>query len=119
MATLAGSDVRVRHAQIADVAVAVFVQTLHQGDNRPFVVITDGGKPAGIARQQHQRRLPGFQHLLINTGKTKQHHAVNVAPLEHAEMFFHQLWRELTLHHDRVIALLVEGGQHGLHGEVF
>ena len=119
MAPLAGGNVRVRYAEEADVAMAFVKQALHQGDNRALVVIADGGKTVGIARQQHQRRLPGFQHLVFDAGKTEQHHAVNIAPLKHAQMFFHQLRRELALHHDRVISLFVEGGQHGLHGEVF
>lgn len=60
MPTLAGGDVRVRDAEEADVAMAFVKQALHQGDNRALVVIADGGKPVGIARQQHQRRLPWF-----------------------------------------------------------
>ncbi len=119
MTTLTGGDVHMRDAQIANVAMAVIVQALHQGDDRPLVVVADRGKPAGIARQQHQRRLPRFQHLFFNAGKSKQHHAVNVAPLKHAEMLLHQRRRKLALHHDRVITLLIKGGQHGLNGEVF
>ena len=34
-------------------------------------------------------------------------------------MLFNKLHRELALHHDRIIPLLIEGGQHGLHGEIF
>ena len=34
-------------------------------------------------------------------------------------MLLHQPRGELTLHHNRVVTLLIKGGQHGLHGEVF
>ena len=34
-------------------------------------------------------------------------------------MFFNQLGRELAFHHDRIVALFIKGGQHGLHGEIF
>ena len=115
---LAGGNVRMRYAEVADMAMAFIVQTLHQGNNRPLIVVTDGGKTVGIARQHHHRRLPGLQHLLFDAGKTEQHHAVNVAPLEHTQMLFNQLRGELALHHDWVVALLIKGGQHGLNGEV-
>ena len=54
MATLAGGDVGMRHAEIADMPMALFIQALHQDHDRPFVIVTDRGEPAGIARQQHQ-----------------------------------------------------------------
>ena len=99
--------------------MALFIQALHQDHDRPFVIVTDRGKPAGVARQQHQRRLPGFKHVLFKAGKPEQHYAINVAALKHTEMLLHHLRRELALHHDRIVALLVERGQHRLYGEVF
>ncbi len=100
-------------------AMAAVIQTLHQNADRPFIVVADGGKAAGIARQQHQRRLPRREHLLVKAGEAKQHHTVDVAAFQHPEMLFHHLRRELALHHDRIVTLFVEDGQHGLHGKVF
>lgn len=54
MATLAGGDVGMRHAEIANMPMALFIQALHQDHDRPFVIVTDRGKPACVARQQHQ-----------------------------------------------------------------
>jgi len=34
-------------------------------------------------------------------------------------MLFHQLRRERALHHERVVTLLVKGGEHGLHRQIF
>ena len=92
---------------------------LHQGTNGTLIVIADGGKAFCISCQQHQRILPGGEHGFSNAGKTKQHHAINVAASEHAEMFFNQLGRELAFHHEWIVALFIKGGQHGLHGEIF
>ncbi|MNL39477.1 hypothetical protein D3C87_1617580 [compost metagenome] len=100
-------------------AMALLVQTLHQGEDRAFVVITNRGKPAGVARQQHQRGLPGFQRFILNAGKTKQHHAVDITSLQHPKMLLHQQRRELALHHDRIVALFVKRRQHGLHRQIF
>ena len=55
----------------------------------------------------------------MDAGKTKQHHAVDIAPGEHAEMLLYQRRGELAFHHNRIVALLVKGGQHGLDGKVF
>ena len=34
-------------------------------------------------------------------------------------MLLHQRRGELALHHNRIVTLLIKGGQHGLHGKVF
>ncbi|MNC31401.1 hypothetical protein D3C75_797200 [compost metagenome] len=99
--------------------VAAVVQALHQGNNRPFVVVAHGGKAHGIARQQHQGRLPRAEGRLVNAGKPKQHHAVDIAPLQHTEVLFHHLRRELAFHHDRIVTLLVKHREHGLDGQIF
>ncbi|MNZ82560.1 hypothetical protein D3C78_1012590 [compost metagenome] len=119
MTALTGGDVAVRHAEIADMAMPLLVQFLHQGADRPFIVVTHGGKSAGIARQQHQRCLPRFQHIVFNAAKAKKHHTVDVAALQHTEMFFHHLRRKLAFHHDRVVTLLVKRREHGLYRQVF
>ena len=119
MAALPGGDVAVRHAEETDVAMPAIVQALHQHPDRSFIIIADGGDARRVAGQQHQRLSPRCEHLLLDAGKTKQHHAVDIAPGEHAEMLLDQRRGELALHHNRIVALSVKGGKHGLYGEVF
>lgn len=85
-------------------AMPAIVKTLHQHPDRPFIVIADGGDARRVAGQQHQRLPPRGEHLLLDAGKTKQHHAVDIAPGEHAEMLLDQRRGELTFHHNRIVA---------------
>lgn len=84
-----------------------------------LVVIAHRGEAGSVAGHQHQGVAPGGEHRFVDAGKTEQHHAVNIAPGEHAEMLLHQRRGELALHHNRIVTLLIKGGQHGLHGKVF
>ncbi len=119
MPTFAGGNIAMGNAQKANVAVSLLIQPLHKDMNRALVVVTDGGKTLRISCQQHQRGFPGGDQLFCDAGKAKQHHAINVTSSEHAQMFHYQRRRELTFHHNRVVALFVKRRQHGLNREVF
>ena len=119
MAAFAGGDDAVRYAKKTDVAVSAIVEPLHQQRDGPLVVIAHRGEAGSVAGHQHQGVAPGGEHRFVDAGKTEQHHAVNIAPGEHAEMLLHQRRGELALHHNRIVTLLIKGGQHGLHGKVF
>ncbi|MNP12314.1 hypothetical protein D3C76_1045420 [compost metagenome] len=87
--------------------------------NCPFIVIAHRCEAAGIPGQHDQRRLPRGEHLLAEAGKAKQHHAVDVASLQHPEVLLDHLRRKLALHHDRIVTLFIEDGEHGLYRQVF
>lgn len=119
MPTFAGGNIAMGNAQKANVAVPLLIQSLHENMNRAPVVVADGGKTLRISCQQHQRGFPGSDQLFCNTRKTKQHHTIDITPSEHSQMFRYQRRRELTFHHNRVVALFIKRRQHGLNREVF
>ncbi len=104
MAAFAGGDVAVRYAKKTDVAVSAIVEPLHQQRDGP-------PRRHSTPRRSRERRGPSApgcrargEHRFVDAGKTEQHHAVNIAPGEHAEMLLHQRCRgELALHHNRIV----------------
>ena len=54
----------------------------------------------------------------MNAGKPNNSTTPSILPGEHAEMLLDQRRRELALHHNRIVALLVKSRKHGLHGKI-